>query len=131
MHGTTTRVRPRERTEETRTEKTSGSCAYCGDRADGVDARERVSVCEECANTPIAVPDGGQQVEEDLTGFRAVCKECDWQGACFRERAGLARNDRDIHNDKANHTSVGAKVEEFPATRNAAGHIKEVSPDGE
>jgi hypothetical protein len=49
MHGTTTRASARKRTEETLTEKTSGNCAYCGATADGVDARERVSVCEGCA----------------------------------------------------------------------------------
>jgi hypothetical protein len=60
---------------------------------------------------------------EHVTAYRAECDECDWAGACVRGRAGLARNDRDIHNDKKTHVSVGAKVEEITAKRNAAGHL--------
>jgi hypothetical protein len=62
-----------ERTEETLTEKTSGRCAYCGNPADGVDARERVSICEACAETPIALPDGG--IPKGVVGDIATAPE--------------------------------------------------------
>ena len=59
MIGTTLRADARDEPDGSHTEKLSGCCAYCDDPADGIDARDRVSVCSACADREVIVTDGG------------------------------------------------------------------------
>jgi|GEM_PF-1537247 len=103
-------------------------CA-CGDPLDGFDARRDEATCEACAR--LRADGGDDEVSrtvkadgtEHVTAYRAECDECDWASALIRDVHGIARNDRDIHNNKKTHASVGAQVEEITAKKNAAGHL--------
>jgi len=61
MHGTTAGLSGPRRSDVLLSENSDGTCSYCGEYADGIDAKRQTAVCERCARI--------------LSDWR-FCKEC-------------------------------------------------------
>ncbi len=61
MHGTTAGLSSPRRSDVLLSENSDGTCSYCGEYADGIDAKRHTAVCERCARI--------------LSDWRS-CKEC-------------------------------------------------------
>lgn len=69
-------------TDEVSRDNNSGDCAFCGSRAEGIDAGTRLPVCQDCGaalseETGRLVTDGGQQVPETQKQVRLCETEHD------------------------------------------------------
>jgi DNA-binding PadR family transcriptional regulator len=66
----------RTTTEASPIQRTGGGCYRCDAPADGLDARVREPVCQDCAGKPVFLPDGGyverppESLVYTLTGFQ-------------------------------------------------------------